>query len=464
MSELNQREAMVINPRTRSSAIALTGFFVLGAFLLGCQKASPEPQDVTLRIAGVIPLFFEMQYGNRIHTENYEINIEFVPYEIIPRNGSSAENLEQLYTRTQPDVVNWSGTLSPLIDQGLLAPLDAYIKRDGFDTSAIPAVLKQRITSEGSDDIYAIPNRFSTEALFYNRSMLDRLGMELSDTSPMTWEQLFRLAAAVPPEDVQGNPIIRFLETGADESDASKLYALIRTAALAENLKAIHKENGDIYVDSDNWKQLWHTFIGAFNQNLISTSEDIKLILEGLDDEQHLRLNENQKYKPFTEGQAVFVLGNPGLLYLLLREEPDFDWGIAPQPGTFQVFTQMSEAFLINPSSGNKDAAWELLSYLTNEEQARRSILAKPGDAKQLLSDFPMHMDLLEQQVNQSLAPFYSQPSSHEGFYDISQSPDERSRAFYENSLLLIDEVLQESMSIDEALEQLQTRLEFIRD
>ncbi|OBR66171.1 hypothetical protein A7K91_20770 [Paenibacillus oryzae] len=453
---------MTVHPRFFSRALKSFVIVGFGAFLFGCQESAPETQAITLKIAGVMPVFFEAQYGNSIRTENYDITIEFVPYELIPRDGGPSENLENLYSSFQPDVVNWSGALSPLIDQGLLAPLDVYIQKSGFDASVIPDVLKQRITKEGSNEIYAIPNRFSTEALFYNRSMLDQFEIELSDASPLSWEQLFQLAAIVPPEDGQGNAIIRLLETGEDESDANKLFSLIRIAALAENLQAINKDNGDVYVNSSSWQKLWQTFIAAFNQKLISSSEDIKPFIEQLDDEQSLRMDDVHRFKPFTDGRAAFVLGNSELLFYLQREELDFEWGIAPQPGTYQVFTQLAEALLINPSSEHKDAAWELISYLSSAEQTQRFLLAKPGDANQLFSNFPMHMDLLEQHLNRSLAPFYNQPSSQESYFDASPLPDVLSLAIYESSLSLIEEVLKESLSVEEALEQLQVKLESI--
>lgn len=455
---------MDLYPRMRSKAIFLIVALglVLTAFIFNVQKKTPESREITLRIAGVIPVFFEAQYGKRIHTENYDITIEFVPYELIPRNGDSVENLDTLLSTFQPDVVSWSGDLTPHIDQGLLTPLNAYLKREGSDALDIPAVLMQKVTSEGSNDMYAIPNRFSTEVLFYNASMLNQFGIELSETPPLSWDQLFQLAAAIPPEDGQGNAIIRFLETGADEPDANKVFSLIQMATLAENMQPAHKDNGNIYVNNENWKRIWQLMISSFNQKLISSSEDIKPFMVELDESQSLRQNEVQKFKPFLDGQAAFVLGNPALLYLLQREEPDFKWGLAPQPGTFQVFTQLSEVLLINPSSQRQDAAWELISYLSSAEQTKQSLLANPGDPNHLLSSLPFQMEVLEQHGNTSLAPFFSQSSSQTGYYDASPLPAVLSIAFYEKSILLIDEMLQGSLSIDEALKQLQSELELI--
>lgn len=92
-----------------------------------------------------------------------------------------------------PDAINLgAGDVFAYANRGALAPLDSV---DGFETANFrDPVLDLGRDSEGT--LYAAPIAASTQALLYNESLLDRLGIE-QPTGSWTWDEFFEICEQV---------------------------------------------------------------------------------------------------------------------------------------------------------------------------------------------------------------------------------------------------------------------------
>src|SRR5690606_16706625 len=85
---------------------------------------------------------------------------------------------------TGPDVFYLDAFEAPgLIEAGVLEPLDKYVTKD-FDVNDFEKPMLQAFQHNGKT--YGFPKDYSTLALFYNKKMLEKAGVEV----PKTWDEL----------------------------------------------------------------------------------------------------------------------------------------------------------------------------------------------------------------------------------------------------------------------------------
>lgn len=126
-------------------------------------------------------------------------NIE-VKGEFFSDNGMFDKYMLSMQTGTGPDVaacaLDWTTTLGTA---GLLEPLNSYLEKDGIDVSQYVQGAINASTIDGN--LYAIPFRSETYALFYNIDILKEAGY---DKAPETWDEVVEIAKACTKGDVAG--------------------------------------------------------------------------------------------------------------------------------------------------------------------------------------------------------------------------------------------------------------------
>lgn len=122
-------------------------------------------------------------------------------------------NWDSLYLKTttlisanqEPDILNTDTVLVQYAAKGLLEPLDTYID-ESFRSEFIPSLLKSGVYNE---KIYALPLLASVRALFYNKNVFEKAGIE----PPKTWDELVKDCLVInnPPDFYAfGMPITNF--------------------------------------------------------------------------------------------------------------------------------------------------------------------------------------------------------------------------------------------------------------
>jgi multiple sugar transport system substrate-binding protein len=235
-----------------------------------------------------------------------------------------------------PDVFYLDAFEAPaLIETGVVEPLDSYVTEE-FDVDDFEKPLLEAFKKDGVS--YGFPKDFSTLALFYNKKMLEEAGVEV----PTTWDELREASKA--------------LTKGTDVYGFGVAPELARQFFFGEALGGkIVTDNLASFADDKVVKALQP----IVDQHLVDkTSAQPNEVGAGWGGEM------------FGQGKAAMVIEGNWAIPFLQDTFPDVDFGTAEIPTVNGEKGTMAYtvAYVMNASSQKKEAAWELLSYLTGKE------------------------------------------------------------------------------------------------
>ena len=84
----------------------------------------------------------------------------------------------------------FTGQLDNMVDTGIIAPLDQYIKDSGMDVSGYGSMYD---TYKYEGKVMSLPYRKSNWMLYYNKTLFDEKGVEYP-SDDMTWDEFRELA------------------------------------------------------------------------------------------------------------------------------------------------------------------------------------------------------------------------------------------------------------------------------
>jgi len=176
----------------------------------------------------------------------------------VPKAFATITSTERLAASgpNAPDVLVTNGgyvLLGPLVQAGLVLPLNKWAAGSGWNTRFTPPVLDQfRFASDGSQwgvgSLYALPAGASFIGLYYNKTLLSKLGLQV----PTTWAQFMsslskaKQAGIVPlAAGVQdGWPVVHMYTslqddiTPTSQINAFEFHSAHATFNTSQNLKA----------------------------------------------------------------------------------------------------------------------------------------------------------------------------------------------------------------------------------
>lgn len=235
-----------------------------------------------------------------------------------------------------PDVFYLDAFEAPaLIETGAVEPLDSYVTEE-FDVADFEKPLLEAFQQDGTT--YGFPKDFSTLALFYNKKMLEDAGVEV----PKTWDELREAS--------------KKLTKGTDVYGFGVAPELARQFFIGESL------GGKIVSD---------------NQASFADEKVVEALQPVID--QHLKDKTSAQPSEvgagwggemLGQGKAAMVIEGNWAIPFLQDTFPDVDFGTAEVPTVNGEKGTMAYtvAYVMNANSQKKEAAWELLSYLTGKE------------------------------------------------------------------------------------------------
>lgn len=283
--------------------------------------------------------------GSMFQEKYPDVEIDFV-------NGWLDKVITMIAGGSQLDLVYYAhdGFVS-LASQGLLRDLTPYFNRErGFKEQFFPAAINAGVW-KGKQ--YALPESVSTVGLFYNRNMLDTLG--IGYPADWTWDDLFKAAKKLT-RDFDGDGAM-------DEFGFSDRYPI----------------SGGM----ENW--VWESggeiFSADFTKSLIDSPEAIR----GLRFEHDLYYTHHVgPTRSETEGwggahrgpEKMFRNGKLAMLYSTRYYSADpeggiaYDWDVAPlAKGPGGRFAGMAMDFnAILSTSKYPDLAWEFIKFMNSRE------------------------------------------------------------------------------------------------
>ncbi len=258
-------------------------------------------------------------------------------------NPYPEQMLAKFAARKPPDVFYVDSNVFPdWQTQGLLEPLDSYIKSTHFSTKAFfPKLLDGFKGSDGK--LYGLPKDWSPLAMQYNTAMFAKAGIK---SPPKTWAQL--------------------------KADAQKLKA---KGGLSGNARPV-------CLDAD-WARLLAfiyqnkgTFINASKTKATVNSPAVRQTVEfwvGLDKAKlagrHADLGAGWCGEALGKEKAAIAFEGNWVVPFMADQFPDVKYKIAPM---IKNKAQGNLAFTVSYSmarnSSHKKEAWTLLSYLTGKQ------------------------------------------------------------------------------------------------
>ena len=233
-----------------------------------------------------------------------------------------------------------SGPAATWIDDGSLAPLDDYIAKAGFDTSAFyPAYLDAFKGPDGKQ--YGLPKDGNTIAMAYNSDILTAAGVT---APPTTWEEL---TAAV--DKLKG-------QSGLDAP-------LCLSPSLDRALAFIYQAGGGLFnedktaavIDSPESITGIDTYLNFFKSGAAKRPGD---------------MGDDWCGKALGEGHSAIIFEGGWLDPYMKETYPDvkYAWAEMPAGPAGKATLAFTVSYSMGVDSKNKDASWVLISYLTGPE------------------------------------------------------------------------------------------------
>jgi multiple sugar transport system substrate-binding protein len=310
---------------------------ILAALLLtGIQTAGAAP-PTTIVLAGWTSSPAETATLRNVVTA-FEAAHPTINVDYEPLDNYQPELEARFAAGNPPDVFYVDSSFAPdWIAKGYLLPLQGLATSSGFDTSHFfPVLLRAFESSTGKP--YGFPKDWSPLAMFTNDALLARAGV----SAPTNWGELRQ--AAVRVRDVTGATPICL------SADWARLLAFV-------------EENGGSFMNDARTAM-------TINSPAALAAVDfyVGLVRDGLAALPDT-LGEDWCGGAFADGKVAFAFEGSWLLPVLDASVPRPDYSIRPMPsGTRRGNVAFTVAYSIAAASQHKQAAWELLSYLTGPE------------------------------------------------------------------------------------------------
>ncbi|WP_349409632.1 ABC transporter substrate-binding protein [Pseudalkalibacillus sp. SCS-8] len=223
-----------------------------------------------------------------------------------------------------------------LIKTGVLEPLNEYVT-DEFDIEDFEKPMLEAFKKD--ETYYGFPKDYSTLALFYNKKMFEEAGIS---EPPKTWEELRQVS--------------KQLTDGTDRFGFGVAPELARLQYIAES------DGGDV-VKEGKANFATEPVIDAL-QPIVDQHLEDKTLAEPSE------VGASWGGEMFGQGKAAMVIEGNWAIPYLEDTFPELEYGTAevPQINGKQSTMAYTVAYVMNKQSEHKEAAWELISYLTGKE------------------------------------------------------------------------------------------------
>ncbi|RKN83923.1 ABC transporter substrate-binding protein [Paenibacillus ginsengarvi] len=318
--------------------------------------APKEPVELVFyAINGDSEESFNFRFGDMIRKKFPDYTIKY----IFNQKGMTLQDLVTSGTRfdiTYHAVGFYENFLTPL---GLLYDMTDLMKAQKVDVSRFESTTIDAIKQLSGGKMYSLPVYGNNLVLYYNKSIFDKFGVAYP-TSNMTWNQMSETAKKLTRED--GG--VQYYGFGMNPQLVTRMNPLsIPNADLASNSPTINK--------NDLWKQFFQTFF----LDPQSSPGSLKTIPDS-----NTFLKEKNVAMMAYISSAISISGD---------QFRQVDWDLVPLPSFSDkpgVGSQINSInFGITSIAKNKEAAMEVLAYMTSDEF--QTSLAKKGIMPVLKSD-----------------------------------------------------------------------------
>jgi len=204
------------------------------------EEQKPEQKEPETKSKEQVTLKFMAPWGGEFDARVKPFVEEKFPnikIELISKWVGKQELEETFAAKENPDILLTTGGFEVLKDMELMYPLDDLVKQNNVDLSAFrPGVLESmRVRDpEGQNRLLGFPMEDIQVALFYNKSIFDKFGVEYPKDG-ITWEEVADLAKKLTGEkdgvkyhgiakNGMSMPFMELSATGTDPKSGEVLF------------------------------------------------------------------------------------------------------------------------------------------------------------------------------------------------------------------------------------------------
>ncbi|MFC7622342.1 ABC transporter substrate-binding protein [Microlunatus sp. GCM10028923] len=249
-----------------------------------------------------------------------------------------------------PDVM-WQSSRAPsYVEGGALEPLNAYLERDQVSLDTYPKQLVDLYNFDGQQ--YGMPKDQDVWTFVYNTAVFEKLGVSEVPTADWTWDDMIRVATELKAKQTSSADVPMFYNYDFNRGVGSLVHALGGTVI----------KDGRGSVSSPQ---------GIRSFEMIKDLQDRKLIPPVKDSADF-----NATSSLISGSLAMAKIPSWQLSLLAQADVPRGTFRMVPQPAVdgSRATDTNGLSYVMNANSGQKDAAWKLIKFLTSDEGARLQV------------------------------------------------------------------------------------------
>jgi len=407
-----------------------------------------EEGELTLRVQASQYSSFMNTFGKAFIIRHPSVRIELVNE---PSQPQTLEEFQQWAEKEQPDIYTLPlHYYAELASEGKLQPLDAWIKSDGLDMDAFHEPVIDLLREAGGGQLYGLSPDFATFGVYINKALFEQHGIPLP-TDGMTWEELLHTAARFDGTGVTG---LRLHEPP---------IKLAQYIGQTNGVQAVSPDGDAVTMDTPAWEDIWSQVATGIQQGWIQSEasqswtgeRSMKQMMEG---------------DPFAMGEAAMRLEASYYMNSLSHytniEGLELDWMVVTEPVNANEPNRATHyyggtVYAVNAASPHHKAAWELVKFIHSEAMAEK--------LERTSNTLLVRKGALSSATAAELAPFYKlEPDPVAVLEEYRMRMGGTSRAAAQNNIFhqkgdaLLQAVIREEMTVQAALQQLQTELEAV--
>mgnify|MGYP001274487482 CR=1 FL=1 len=422
------------------------------------EEAGGEP--VTLKVMYWNDQSFHSDYGMLYYAMNPNVEFEVASTAKIrlSEGDNYKDKLDEFIREEKPDILMLDlEQYEEYAADGRLVSLESYLTRDKVDLDGFVPGLIELMRSKGGGEVYGLTPYFASQAVYYNKDLFDRYGIDYP-TDRMSWEELLHLAARFP-SDGSGEDRVYGLNIGY----YTDLFQFGQRIGMTLGLREINPADMRVLVDSDSWARVYEMALDALRSGALYKVEAADFE-GGYDSYDEYLLRD-----PFISGKAAMTIDG---LYMMqqIREAQEYvpdkavkNWDLVTVPvdpanPDYTNDISFYNIFAINAESMSRDAAWDFIRYIHSDDYARVM-------SKVLSGTIPVRTKSIRDDEGRNLAAFYLlKPTGTNMYADYADLPDEFFMQYYTIGTEEMQAVTEDRKTVAEALASMQTRLQAALD
>lgn len=358
-------------------------FLFIVMLLSGCAAQS-QKENVTLKVLYHSSDEFMNKYGLTYLATKENIDFEIIPLESYLKNGMTEEQYLKIVEAEKPDILYGFNYNEAFIDKGKLLNLDTHIQQaKDFHMDEINSNLLDYLRQVGNGSIYALSPTFTGKATFYNKTLLDELGVEYP-TDGMNWGEILALSSIISQaSDVLDKEMSSFYYNG-------DLFGLVMN--IADTMKVQYaNESGEVTFNTEAWEYIVNLVMESARNGGVSTKD-------------YGSQANSSVLSEFLTGKVAITVEYSYLLDHL--QDVDFEWGVVtvPTETSSESFDAMQPDVLFGVSrdSNHIEESVDFIKYVNGEQ------FAKLNHKSNALSVLPAREEFSEGVLDVDLHAFYS--------------------------------------------------------